>query len=100
MYVEEYKVLKKRDITLCSQFKVTREELNFHISTSKIKEGFFTEGLDIVALFGQNASGKSTTLELITHILSGSFPEFCEFLHSMKKQAAFTLLPISALLMR
>ncbi|MFW0950773.1 AAA family ATPase [Vibrio parahaemolyticus] len=79
LYIEEYKVIKKRDITLCSQFKVTREELNFHISKSKIKEDFFTEGLDIVALFGQNASGKSTTLELITHILSGSFPEFCEF---------------------
>lgn len=79
MYVEEYKVLKKRDITLCSQFQVTRDELNFNIARSKIKDDFFSEGLDIVALFGQNGSGKSTTIELITHILSCDFPEFCEF---------------------
>lgn len=79
MYVEEYKVLKKRDITLCSQFQVTRDALNFNLARSKIKDNFFTEGLDIVALFGQNGSGKSTTIELITHILSCKFPEFCEF---------------------
>ncbi|MEG9402389.1 AAA family ATPase [Vibrio cholerae] len=79
LYVEEYKVLKKRDITLCSHFQVTRNKLNFNIARSKIRDDFFTKGLDIVALFGQNGSGKSTAIELITNILSGNFPDFCEF---------------------
>lgn len=79
MYVDNYKVLKERDITLSSQFQVTRSNLNFHISRTRLKHDFFSEGLDIVALFGQNGSGKSTTIELITHILSGEFSEICEF---------------------
>ncbi|HIF9238791.1 TPA: AAA family ATPase [Photobacterium damselae] len=78
LYVENYKVLNRCELKLSSQFNVTRHGLNFEVCKSKIHNGFFSDDLDIVALFGENGAGKSTALDLITRVLSGSIPEFSE----------------------
>lgn len=70
IYIKKHKVLENEEITLTSRYTVTYKNNQFEIKDSKLESNFFTDDLDIVALFGRNGAGKSTAIDLITSILS------------------------------
>ncbi|MFP8965208.1 AAA family ATPase [Pokkaliibacter sp. CJK22405] len=70
IYVRNYKVLKDKDFSLCSNYKVIRRNDVVVISDSSIKNGFFNDNIDITALFGKNGTGKSTLTQLISSVFS------------------------------
>ncbi|MHC0043274.1 AAA family ATPase [Vibrio campbellii] len=74
IHVNDYKVLKDKEIYLSSHYHVEKENNSYIINDTKIGSDFYDIELDIVALFGKNGSGKSTTIELITLILSNNIP--------------------------
>ncbi|MGR5129706.1 AAA family ATPase [Photobacterium swingsii] len=74
IHVDNYKVLTDREISLSSQHHVRKENNSYIINDTQIGNDFYDIDLDIVAFFGKNGSGKSTTIELITLILSNNIP--------------------------
>lgn len=75
LYVRDYKVLNNVEITLSSQFEVSRNGNVFKIRNSKIPEDFYSSKIDIISIFGKNGSGKSTTIEFIKKFLNArEFP--------------------------
>ncbi|WP_318514738.1 AAA family ATPase [Photobacterium leiognathi] len=77
LYVNNFKVLDDCEIKLSSQYIFEKEKNKIKIRKSNIEDGFFSENLDIISLFGRNGTGKSTAIELITLVLSNNIPEYC-----------------------
>lgn len=62
-------MLEQEEITLTSQYTVAYDNNKFEIRDTQLESDFFTENLDIVALFGKNGAGKSTAIDVVTSIL-------------------------------
>lgn len=69
LYIKKHKVLEQEEITLTSQYTVAYDNNKFEIKDSQLESDFFTENLDIVALFGKNGAGKSTAIDVVTSVL-------------------------------
>ncbi|MFQ2177048.1 AAA family ATPase [Aeromonas veronii] len=80
LFIDNYKVIKDKEISLSSQFNVKNENLSFFVSKSSIPDNFFSENIDIVSFFGTNVSGKSTTIEFILSLYEDSLPESASFI--------------------
>ncbi|MFM5809379.1 AAA family ATPase [Aeromonas veronii] len=80
LFIDNYKVIKDKEISLSSQFNVKNENLSFFVSKSSIPDNFFSENIDIVSFFGTNGSGKSTTIEFILSLYEDSLPESASFI--------------------
>ncbi|MCF5885144.1 AAA family ATPase [Aeromonas veronii] len=80
LFIDNYKVIKNKEISLSSQFNVKNENLSFFVSKSSIPDNFFSENIDIVSFFGTNGSGKSTTIEFILSLYEDSLPESASFI--------------------
>nr|WP_269780824.1 AAA family ATPase [Photobacterium phosphoreum] len=78
IYVDNYKILKDKEISLSSSYNVTRYGNSFIINDTSISDGFYGYNLDVISIFGKNGSGKSTIIELITLILSNQIPLLTE----------------------
>ncbi|WP_429207854.1 AAA family ATPase [Aeromonas veronii] len=80
LFIDNYKVIKNKEISLSSQFNIKNENLSFFVSKSSIPDNFFSENIDIVSFFGTNGSGKSTTIEFILSLYEDSLPESASFI--------------------
>ncbi|HAT3510207.1 TPA: AAA family ATPase, partial [Aeromonas hydrophila] len=80
LFIDNYKVIKNKEISLSSQFNVKNENLSFFVSKSSIPDDFFSENIDVVSFFGTNGSGKSTTIEFILSLYEDSLPESASFI--------------------
>lgn len=80
LFIDDYKVIKNKEISLSSQFNVKNKNLSFFVSKSSIPDNFFSENIDIVSFFGTNGSGKSTTIEFILSLYENSLPENASFI--------------------
>lgn len=80
LFIDDYKVIKNKEISLSSQFNVKNKNLSFFVSKSSIPDNFFSENIDIVSFFGTNGSGKSTTIEFILSLYEDSLPENASFI--------------------
>ncbi|MBV7469435.1 AAA family ATPase [Aeromonas sp. sif0611] len=80
LFIDNYKVIKNKEISLSSQFNVKNKNLSFFVSKSSIPDNFFSENIDIVSFFGTNGSGKSTTIEFILSLYEDSLPESASFI--------------------
>ncbi|MGR5558510.1 AAA family ATPase [Vibrio fortis] len=69
-YIDKYKCIEKRELNLSSFYNVNKNGDRFYIEKSDISRDFYDDRIDIIALFGKNGTGKSTTLELLAKILS------------------------------
>ncbi len=52
LFIDDYKVIKNKEISLSSQFNVKNKNLSFFVSKSSIPDNFFSENIDIVSFFG------------------------------------------------
>ncbi len=84
IYVENYKVLDKAEISLSSFYKVKKTKKTFHIENSEVPPSFYKDNIDIIAIFGKNGSGKSTCIEMIQKILSFEIEEDINFIAIFK----------------
>ncbi|TNJ25130.1 hypothetical protein CF111_05100 [Aeromonas sobria] len=80
LFIDNYKVIKNKGISLSSQFNVKNKNHSFFVSKSSIPDNFFSENIDIVSFFGTNGSGKSTTIEFILSLYEDSLPESASFI--------------------
>ncbi|MGL4733120.1 MAG: ABC transporter ATP-binding protein, partial [Fusobacteriaceae bacterium] len=89
IYVENYKVLDKAEISLSSFYKVKKTKNTFHIENSDVPPSFYKDNIDIIAIFGKNGSGKSTCIEMIQKILSFEIEEDINFIAIFKIDNSF-----------
>ncbi|PML81501.1 AAA family ATPase [Enterovibrio norvegicus] len=80
IFIENYKLLNKKNIKLSSHYKVTKNKQCFFIENSGLETDFYGENLDIVSFFGPNGSGKSTALELVKKVISNKNIEDISFM--------------------
>ena len=52
IYVDNYKILKDKEITLSSNYNVTRCENSFIINDTSISDGFYGYNLDVISIYG------------------------------------------------
>lgn len=79
LFINNYKAINNKEISLSSQFQVKKENDKFTVSRSSIPDDFFSRNIDIVSFFGTNGSGKSTTIEFILHLYENNMPNGASF---------------------
>jgi len=89
LFIDNYKVIKNKEISLSSQFNVKNENLSFFVSKSSIPDNFFSENIDIVSFFGTNGSGKSTTIESFLVYMKTAFLKALRSLPFLKNSERF-----------
>lgn len=78
-YIRNYKALDDQDVVFSSSYIIERCGKLIKIDKNSTLENFYSEGLDIVSLFGKNGVGKSTVVEALTLALRADKEVYFEY---------------------
>ncbi|MFA7091974.1 MAG: AAA family ATPase [Arcobacteraceae bacterium] len=74
LWVEEYKNIKKQGFNFSPRFECEFDGKNLTITKNEDYVSIFPENINVTAIVGENGSGKSSILELLTHYLRLDIP--------------------------
>ena len=78
LYIEDYKNIKNQGFNFSSKFTCKYDEVKKTLQIDENNnhiENFFGENINITAIVGENGSGKSSVLEVISKIISNDITD-------------------------
>ena len=78
LYIEDYKNIKNQGFNFSSKFTCKYDEVKKTLQIDEKNnhiENFFGENINITAIVGENGSGKSSVLEVISKIISNDITD-------------------------
>ena len=78
LYIEDYKNIKNQEFNFSSKFTCKYDEVKKTLQIDEKNnhiENFFGENINITAIVGENGSGKSSVLEVISKIISNDITD-------------------------